>query len=211
MSRTVASDKPSEKQFLRRHLQERRALLSPEERTQAGERIVENVCASAWWKRASAIHVYCSVGTEVPTNGLLHVALREGKRVIVPITPQKGTMLLHAEIFLTTRFEVGKYGIPVPTAETSSKCEPTQILTGNDCVFVPLLGYDVFAHRIGYGAGYYDRFLEQFGTERGVRPLFIGLAFGVQYIEEGIKAENHDIPLDGIMTEQLLQKKQPFP
>ncbi len=193
----------TDKNSLRKHLKQRRAALSSEERINAAVRILDYIRSAEWWKRAQAVHCYCATGTEVPTQALIEAAFREGKRVLVPITPEQGTTLHHAEIFPDTRFTTDKYGIPIPTPETSRRCEePLLVLTPEDCVFVPLLGYDAALNRIGYGGGFYDRFLSTFLLQRSQRPVFVGLAYSVQFVEGGVNAEKHDIMLDCVVTDQ---------
>ena len=62
---------------------------------------------------------------------------------------------------------------------------------------MPLLGFDRFGTRLGYGGGYYDRTLQQLKK----RPLLVGIAFAAQELDT-IPREPHDVPLDMIVTEQ---------
>jgi 5-formyltetrahydrofolate cyclo-ligase len=71
-----------------------------------------------------------------------------------------------------------------------------------DMVLVPMLAFDRFGHRVGYGGGYYDKFLAQ------IRPdcLRIGLCFDMGYIESELPAQPHDVPLHGVLTETRYHK-----
>ena len=71
-----------------------------------------------------------------------------------------------------------------------------------DMVLVPMIAFDRLGHRIGYGGGYYDRFLAK------VRPdcLRIGLCFDLGFVESKIPAREHDILLDGVITESRYHK-----
>jgi 5-formyltetrahydrofolate cyclo-ligase len=86
-----------------------------------------------------------------------------------------------------------KYGIPEPVPEDTAHCEYDYI----DLVIVPGVVFDQCGHRIGYGGGYYDRFLSK--IDLSVPRLSV--AFEVQVIRE-IPAESHDLPVDKIITEE---------
>jgi 5-formyltetrahydrofolate cyclo-ligase len=191
------------KEPLRLLLKQRRAAISPELRQQKSREIAANVCRATWWKNAQTVHIYCSFGTEAMTETLRDEALRLQKRVIVPIAEADKSILRHAEIFSATRFIADAWGIPLPTAESSVACNPLHIMSAEDCVIVPLLGFDANRHRLGYGRGYYDRFLGSFYGNTSSKPLYVGLAFAeTQYVAEGLPIETTDVPLDGIVTEQ---------
>lgn len=118
------------------------------------------------WQRACTIALYASIQGEVETKALLNKALREGKRVSLPRVLGKGKMVfcpISAETLLTR----GPFGIPEPPS--------TDTIPGNslpDLILVPGLAFDRLGYRLGYGGGYYDRFLASVGLcER------IGLTF----------------------------------
>jgi 5-formyltetrahydrofolate cyclo-ligase len=93
------------------------------------------------------------------------------------------------------------YQIPEPMA--GRLLQPGEPL---DLVITPLLAYDRQGHRVGYGAGYYDRFLtEHPEAER------VGLAYNASRIEAGIAAEGHDVPLQVVVTESGAERLAPPP
>ncbi len=193
------------KQHLRTILKERRAQLTTQERTKRSTIISDVVRSHAWWKKSQTVHIYCSFGAEVQTQGLIQSAFDEQKCVIVPIVSPASNRLEHRIITSQTRFEADSFGIPTPQhdlSDTHNSITPA-ILTAMpcDCVIVPLLGFDAALNRIGYGKGYYDRFLQELLAESYARPHLIGLAFQCQFVEEGISAEVHDIGLDAVITE----------
>ena len=178
---------------LRRQALERRAALPAELRRTFSERIHRHVLAHPWVQQAERVHIYCSFGTEVETHELCQQLLQYGKRVAVPIVA--GTELLHAWISPKTHFQPNSWGIPEPvvTPDELLSAEALQLST-RDVVLVPVVAYDRWLYRLGYGRGYYDRFL------RRVRAHRIGLAFSVQAVER-LPHEPHDIALDAIITE----------
>lgn len=190
----------SEKQRLRLVLKDRRARYTLQERTNASETICAMVRAQAWWRESQTVHIYCAFGTEVQTERLIQSAFAEQKQVIVPLVSETSNLLEHYEITSQTRFETDAFGIPSPIHD-STVAAITATELHCDCVIVPLLGFDAALHRIGYGKGYYDRFLHVLLSEVRTKPHFVGLAFQCQFVEERIYAEAHDIPLDVVITE----------
>lgn len=194
------------KQHLRTILKERRDRLSSQERAERSKIISDLVRSQAWWKKSWTVHIYCSFGAEVQTQGLIQSAFEEQKRVLVPIVSGASNRLEHRIITPQTRFETDSFGIPTPqydfTDNNSNAIRPAALAAMPcDCVIVPLLGFDVALNRIGYGKGYYDRFLQELLYEASMRPYLIGLAFQCQFVKEGISIEEHDIRLDAVITE----------
>lgn len=194
------------KQHLRTILKERRDRLSSQERAERSKIISDLVRSQAWWKKSWTVHIYCSFGAEVQTQGLIQSAFEEQKRVLVPIVSGASNRLEHRIITPQTRFETDSFGIPTPqydfTDNNSNAITPAALAAMPcDCVIVPLLGFDVALNRIGYGKGYYDRFLQELLYEASTRPYLIGLAFQCQFVKEGISIEEHDIRLDAVITE----------
>ena len=72
-----------------------------------------------------------------------------------------------------------------------------------DMVVLPLAGFDVAGHRLGYGKGHYDRVLSRLHAD-GRRPYLVGLAFDIQQVDP-IPFEDHDIRLDMVVTERGLR------
>jgi 5-formyltetrahydrofolate cyclo-ligase len=91
-----------------------------------------------------------------------------------------------------------RFGIPEPTDTSRPHLAPDAM----DVVLVPLVGFDARGHRLGMGAGLYDRhfaFLRQRRAWR--RPLLVGVAFDVQRVERLAEAD-HDVQLWGVVTER---------
>ena len=115
------------------------------------------------------------------------------------------TRLEHRLITPQTRFEADSFGIPTPENDDANANSITSAALAAmpcDCVIVPLLGFDAALNRIGYGKGYYDRFLQELLRKASTRPHLVGLAFQCQFVKEGISAEEHDIRLDAVITEE---------
>ncbi len=178
----------------------RRDTLSPEVRSVWSAAICSNIVALPQFEQAACVHVFCSFGSEPDTIPLITAAFSAGKRVVVPVTPgRERAELYHVEIFSGQQYQPGLYDIPVPyflDPELHPYCNPSEFFTPADCIIVPLLAFDQFRHRLGYGRGFYDRFLQQ------TPGCTIGMAFGMQYVDK-LPVEIHDKSLDIIVTEKV--------
>ncbi|MCS7169370.1 MAG: 5-formyltetrahydrofolate cyclo-ligase, partial [Candidatus Kapabacteria bacterium] len=95
-----------------------------------------------------------------------------------------------------TVFRPNRWGIPEPEVPPAVWLTAAELrLQRTDLVLVPLVAYDQFLYRLGYGRGYYDRFLRSVPAQR------VGLAFSVQAIES-FPHEPQDIALDAVITEE---------
>ena len=87
-------------------------------------------------------------------------------------------------------FEINSYGIPEPISNK---------VIYPDIILVPLVAFDKYLNRIGYGGGFYDRYLKKIKKRKKI--LTIGLAYSFQRVKK-IEAEQNDIKLDFIITEK---------
>ena len=145
---------------------------------------------------AKHLFIYVHFRSEVETLALIEHCLAKGKTVSVPVTLRKESRLLAVQITdPATQLEPGCFGIPEPTDEqiAHATIDPTQI----DAVLVPGSVFDPLGGRLGYGGGYYDRFL----TQDAPQARRIGLAYAVQIVEQ-VPMEAHDQYMDMIITEQ---------
>ena len=97
--------------------------------------------------------------------------------------------LIHVEINKDTRYSKNQLSIREPSSTNTSD---SKIF---DVVFIPLLAYDKYGERVGYGGGYYDRFLVK--TQKNV--LKVGLSF-FEPVDKILNVEEHDIKLDYVIT-----------
>lgn len=183
----------SPKRALRRITRDRRDALCADERECKALVIKEKLFAQPEFKNAGAILFYAAFGSEVPTLIMMEDALRLGKRVVLPITDIETNALVLRQVFDLESLRPSKYGIPEPVIEQTAHCEVNQI----DLVLVPGMVFDKAGNRIGYGGGYYDRFLRQLDPS----VPWVSIAFELQIVPL-IPKESHDLPVDRIITEQ---------
>ena len=141
------------------------------------------------YKNSKTIMFFVSLGSEPDTREIIKSAL-QGKIVIVPKIDQND---IEPSIIISLDSMVrGKYGILEPLSPMKTA------LKNIDLVLVPGIAFDSFGHRVGYGFGYYDRFLRKVP-----KAIKIGLAFDFQVIKK-IPNEPHDVPVDYIVTEERI-------
>lgn len=181
-------------------MRKRRDALSPEQRHVLSAMLCQQVASLAQFQQARCIHVFCSFGSEPDTSGIIQTAFAQGKRVVVPVTPSVDAVeLRHVEIFSEQQYTTGIFGIPVPHFPSTKPypyCQPREFFTRADCILVPLLAFDNNNHRLGYGRGFYDRFLAQ------TPGITIGIAFAIQHVDN-LPIEHHDRALNMVVTEKL--------
>lgn len=186
------------KKQLRKDIIAARMAQSPEEIAEKSARIAEKVKSLPEFQKAGLIMFYLDFRNEVATGELISYCLANGKRVVIPITDTKNIRLIPSELKdypgdLTS----GTWGILEPKPECVRPVEPTEI----DLVIVPGVSFDVKGNRLGYGGGFYDRFLRQTRED----TVFAALAFELQ-IRDDVYPEEHDYPVHYVITEERLAK-----
>jgi len=191
-----------DKKELRRQYLNIRAEMSKEDVVTNSDRIFRRLCAFKEYENATLVLAYMSFGNEVMTGDFIGKCLRDGKRVALPrveSTDGNNRILRVYEIKdLQNDTEEGFRGIFEPIPSVTSLVDPVQI----DLAVIPGVAFDVFCNRLGYGAGYYDRFLPLLRTD----CLKAGVAFESQ-IADFLPFDKHDFRLDLIVTEKRTIKQ----
>jgi len=178
-----------EKERLRCECKARRDALSGDERSMKSRIIVERVLALVG--SYTTVMAYASKEPEVETMLLLSSLMDQGKKLVLPIIQTKDRTLRLSYVASPSSLTPSTFGVPEPIG-----CEDPAEVTTVDIVIVPLIGFDRQGNRIGYGAGYYDRFF----SDHPDIPS-IGMAFSVQECPL-IPTERFDHRLDYIVTER---------
>lgn len=145
-------------------------------------------------RKASTLMLYLNFGSEVETDELICWGWEEGKRIAVPLCRPEGRLLTPCLIESFDDLETGSYGIREPRADRLRIVPHGEI----DAVLVPAVAFDRRGYRVGYGGGYYDRFLPQLP-----RAAKIGAAFACQIVPE-VPTDRYDVQVDRITTEDEL-------
>ena len=147
-------------------------------------------------KNAKNIMLYLDFNNEVSTDSLIKKLLNLGKIVSSPITLKEERKLIPSQITdLKNGIQYGAYNIREPKPE----CSPAINIKDLDVIIVPAVAYDKNCYRLGYGGGFYDRFLENLRKD----AVTIGIAFDLQIFDE-VPKEAHDAQLDYIVTESRI-------
>ncbi len=179
------------KDKLRKISLEKRDNLNTDEKKQFDKGIFKLVTESDLFKNAQVIFAFVSFKSEVDTFNIINHALTLGKTVCVPKVISKEEGLKVYKIESLQNLITSNYGILEPT-EGAKEIMPQNI----DLVLTPGLAFDLNGGRLGYGAGYYDRFLRN--------PYFKGIKIGICYstqIVDKVPTNEDDIFMDIIITE----------
>lgn len=167
--------------------------MDKEERNKKSCAITEHIMGTHWYRNADILLVYAAYQSEADIGGLIRKALGEGKRVYCPRV--KGDHMDFYRIYSTKDLREGYCGIKEPVAKTD-RLFTQEEADGNQCLMLmPGSAFDREGNRIGYGKGYYDRYLEKFP---GIPA--IGVCFACQ-VQERIPAGQYDKKADRIVTE----------
>ncbi len=178
------------KKQLRKNCLEKRNQI--EDRCTLSKEIADKLTGLCEYKNAKNILAYASFGSEVETKELMSRILADGKSLFLPKCEVKTKELQAIKTNDLHTLKKGAYGIAEPSGEVADPC-------AIDLVIVPLVGFDRTLARLGYGGGYYDRFLPKTGAK------CIAIAFSRQEIRE-IPREETDILMDMIVTEKEVIK-----
>lgn len=176
---------------LRAELRRRLEAIDPEDARSAADRVAERVLELPEVARAERILTCLSFGVEIDTWRLVDRLLASGREVYVPRADAK-EQRLHVHRY-PCELRTLAFGLQQPRRGTPELPEE-DIDDGIDAVFVLGLGFDRRGYRLGYGSGYFDRFLAG-------RPFpAIGLAFALQLVER-LPNEPHDVPMAVVVSE----------
>ena len=179
-----------QKKALRRDLLERRASIGGDERAAASEAIARLVIGSDCFRTARTVLCYFPVRGEVDPLPIARAAWACGKTVAFVRSHPSDCTLDFRAVSGTHELTEGTYRIPEP-----SDGAPRLTEFGDALCIVPALAFDRRGYRLGYGKGYYDRFLADFG----------GMAIGLCYarlLQDVLPTDTHDRAVDGIFTEE---------
>lgn len=182
------------KKALRKILKAQRDSISHAERERAGKEILRNITGSQVWQDAETILSYISFGSEADTRELISKALADGKTIAVPKCLPDSRMSFYIIESLDDCRE-GAYGIPEPMEH----CREAELTGENIVCIVPGLAFGRTGERLGYGGGYYDRFLE-----KHPHIYTIGIC-SERFVIDDIPMEDTDQNLNCLVTEKTME------
>lgn len=174
-----------DKKELRRTIRERKRAMTEEEIVSRSEALGVLFAQSEAYKAAGTIYGYLPYNQEVRTVPMLEQALKDGKKVAVPKVYGDEMKFLYLDDL--TQVAKGYAGIPEPIADEPVADDETAL------VLMPGLAFDPQGHRIGYGGGFYDKFL----AAEPNHPT-LALCYEFQMLPQ-LHTEEHDIPVDTVL------------
>ena len=184
---TVASKKDN----MRKIMLEKRDSLSHETINTKSAEIQKRFTNSYEFSHAKILASYFPMGSEVRTEKIISAALKSNRLVALPRT--EGQVIKFYQIFLNTNLIVGRFGIKEPSMSNPFASDDIDLL------LVPGILFDISGYRIGYGYGYYDKFI----AKKKKSTVSVGLAYECQMCEE-IPRSNYDQKVNILVTEKRM-------
>lgn len=187
------------KRGLRKKFREIRLAMDPQDKAAWDRRITANLLRSPRYRKAKRVLLFVSKPIEIDTHSLIRTALQQGKQVLLPrCLNEQG----HMEFFAIQSWEdlvPGLYGLLEPDPE---RCPCIQTFQPTDFCLVPGFSFDAKGYRLGFGKGYYDRFLSRFS----------GVTAGACYhccTTQSLPHGRYDRPVDYLFTERYVRRLAP--
>ncbi|WNY28572.1 5-formyltetrahydrofolate cyclo-ligase [Methanimicrococcus stummii] len=176
------------KHHFRQFLRARRDSLTQTEAAEKSKAITDSLIHSELFQKSSSLFAYLDVRGEVQTRPLIEYCFKIGKPVYVPVTRDRE--MFFAELCDFSVLTEAGYGILEPA-------HPVEAIPDENSLFIiPGVGFDKCGNRIGYGAGFYDKYLNC----RSCLHL-IGICFEIQLADE-LPTEDADVQMDSVLTEK---------
>ena len=175
---------------IRTEFKEKRKSLSLEDKSNLSKRIAQ-VVADNFQLENKVVSIFLSIErlNEVDTSFLIRILKKANAKIYTPVSDFNTLELKHLSYDDNTIIKNNEWGIPEPTNGEGMD------LKGFDIVFIPLLAVDAKGYRVGYGKGFYDRFLSQCRSD----TIFIGL----NYFEDLVEIDDlndGDMPIHFLVT-----------
>jgi len=178
------------KNEIRKKLLKQRRRLSPSKKKKHEIQMLSFLQTWEIFNEACIIHIFLPILDEPETRKIIEFSWKSGKQIVVPCVLPNKPELFHSRLNSFEDLRPGALGVLEPSPEQRIAFTPDRF----DLVIVPGVAFDRLGGRLGYGKGYYDRFLDQTLAFR------LALAFDFQLLQS-VPTETHDVPMDGILTE----------
>ena len=179
---------------LRADIKARRTEMDKRYKARLDSRIRQRLIFTYQYRECDTLLIYASTAIEVDTFGIIEHALQHGRRVALPRCISGTRDMVFHYITDINQLKPGSFGVLEPTEDL-----PTWQPSDGGLAVVPALSLDSFGYRLGYGGGYYDRFLSG----------FTGETIGITYSDNFCYRLNHgryDVPLGAVLTDKFVRK-----
>lgn len=174
-----------DKTALRKEIREKKRAMSPQQIEKASENLARQFYDTTYYREAQTLYGYLPYNQEVRTERILLQALKDGKKVAIPKVYGDTMRFIYLENL--DGVEKGYAGIPEPVADGPVAQDEKAL------VLMPGLAFDKEGHRIGYGGGFYDKFL----SAEPAHPT-VALCYDFQMLPK-LETEEFDVPVDLVL------------
>ena len=183
-----------DKKQTRKELLEKRKNIPKDKKAIYDKEISHKIIQSDYFKKANQVLIFAAVGDEFDTRFIIEKCRMEYKRVFYPLCVDNQGDMKFLKVDSVGDLQVGMYNIPEPK-KNCKEYKPQE----NDLIIVPCLSVDDNGYRIGYGKGYYDRFLKDF---KGISicPCYSEL------LTDQLPTDKYDIKINVLITEQFIKE-----
>ncbi|MBQ9140362.1 MAG: 5-formyltetrahydrofolate cyclo-ligase [Lachnospiraceae bacterium] len=175
-----------EKRALRKEVLARRDALHIEKRKMADMVMADRIIGHQWFYRAEVLLAFVNYGSEISTEEIILEALKKGKKVFVPKV--EGQDMVFYRISTMEELQEGYKGIKEPVGNTE-RFEYEAYQKNRMLLLMPGVAFDMYGNRMGYGKGFYDRFLVD---KELLQTYSIGIGYACQRVEQ-VPVEEHDL------------------
>jgi len=186
----------NEKKILRKEILTKRKNIDIVEKEKMDRKISKKFYESKYYREAKNIFIYISYDSEINTKEIINKALKDNKKIYVPTTEFKTRLMDAVEITSLDNLIESEYGILEPSAE-EAHINPNEL----DLIIVPGVAFDRNGGRMGYGAGFYDRYFKKINKDNIKKIKKLALAYDFQILEK-IPMNEQDVPVSYIITEK---------
>lgn len=183
----------SDKKSLRLFYKKLRNEMSFQEKEMRDIRIYEKLTQLDEYKNSESVLVYVSSAIEVDTHKIIEYSFKKNKRVLAPRCIPNTNLMEFYEISSFDDLESGAFGIMEP----KDKCKRIKTFSSDSCCIVPALAYDKRGYRLGFGKGFYDRFLDKYDGKK------IGLCYN-SCVTERLPSDDFDKAADCVITDRYI-------
>ncbi len=166
------------KHTLRKEVLQRRDAMPAEQRKQADMAMADRIIGHQWFYRSQVLLAFVNYGSEISTEEIIEEALKKGKKVFVPKVEDASMNFYRIESL--EELEKGYKGIREPAGNTEcfsyEKYKEQRML-----LLMPGVAFDIYGNRMGYGKGFYDRFL---ADKEVLQTYSIGIGYACQRVDE---------------------------
>lgn len=179
-----------DKSSIRKKIISERDKIDIKEKRYKDNKIKEKLMETKYYKECEKIFIYIGFGSEINTYEYIQDFFKDNKRIFVPRTNIKNKTMEAVEINDLNNLEKNKYGILEPSLD-KEQIDKNEI----ELIILPGVAFDKVGGRIGYGGGYYDKFLKNVSS----KAIKVALAYDLQVLDK-IPMEEHDIKYDYLIT-----------